>query len=211
LSDGPLHPAPDAIDLLEFLGRLLLTRRLQCLELNGLADDAMQARIEAHYTFLGKFLHPTHNAARELHKNANVHDGQTRIGMGQAYTEAAVLLACLYLCYILAATLEEAAGLFERAPAKYMANPGTTGLRAAMSRVAAEFPYFWFLSNDPPLYVRSNYCIHHATDGELEAWGGYANVPHGRVPFDQHIYAHLQHALADCRNIRCGEYRSPLR
>lgn len=183
---------------------------LQCLELNGLADDALQARIEAHYTFLGRFLHPTHNGARDLHKNSNVDDGQTRIGMGQVYAETAVLLACIYPCYILAATLEEVAGLFERAPAKYMADPGTAGLRAATARVPAAFPYFRFLLNDPPLYDRFNYCIHHATNDELTAWGGYANVPPERVPFDQHIYSHLQRALGGYRNVRCGEYHSPL-
>jgi hypothetical protein len=183
---------------------------LQCLELNDLANDALQARIEAHYTFLGKFLHPTHNAARDLHNNSNVHDGQTRIGMDQAYADTAVLLACIYVCYILAAIFDEVADLFEGAPAKYMENPGTTDLRAAAARVPAAFPYFWFLFNDPPLYDRFNYCIHHATDDELAKWGGYANVPPERVPFDQYIYHHLQRALTSWRNIRCGEYRSPL-
>lgn len=183
---------------------------LQCLELNGFADDALQARIEAHYTFLGKFLHPTHNAARDLHENSNVNDGQTRIGMGQPYAEIAVLLAHIYICHILAATIDEVADLFEQAPAKYMADPGTTDLRAATARVPAAFPYFWFLFNDPPLYDRFNYCIHHATDDELTEWGGYANVPPERVPFNQHIYSHLQRALGGYRNVRCGEYRSPL-
>jgi hypothetical protein len=183
---------------------------LTCLELNGLADDPLQARIEAHYTFLGKFLHPTNNAARDLHENANVQDGRTRVGMEQRYTETAMLLACLYVCYLLAAALDEAASLFESAPAKYMAEPGTTALRAATARVPTEFPYFWFLFNDPPLWDRYNYCIHHATDDELKAWGGYAGVPLDRVPFSQYIYGHLQQALNGYRNVRCGEYRSPL-
>lgn len=183
---------------------------LQCLELNGLADDALQARIEAHYTFLGKFLHPTHNAARDLHGDANVSDGKTRIGLGQEYADTAVLLGYLYVCYLLAAILDEAASFFEAAPAKYMADPGTTGLRAATARVPAEFPYFWFLFNDPPLYDRFNYCIHHATDEELAEWGDYANVPFERVPFTQHIYDHLKQTLNGWRNTRCGEYRSPL-
>lgn len=183
---------------------------LHCLEINGLADDPLQARIEAHYTFLGKFLHPTHDAARDLHENANVHNGQTQIGMGQVYTEVAVLLGYLYVCYLLAALLDEAASFFERAPQKYLTMPGTTDLRAATARVPAEFPYFWFLFNDPPLYDRFNYCIHHATDDELKAWGGYAGVPFDRVPFSQYIYGHLQQALGGWRNARCGEYRSPL-
>jgi hypothetical protein len=183
---------------------------LQCLELNGLADNAVQARIEAHYTFLGRFLHPTPNAARDLHEQSNIHDGKTRIGMNQAYAENAILLACVYVCYILAATLDEVTDLFEQAPAKYMSNPGTSDLSTATARVPAEFPYFWFLFNDPPLYDRFNYCVAHATDEELAGWGGYEGVPFERVTFDQHIYSHLQQALNGWRNIRCGEYRSPL-
>ncbi len=50
---------------------------LQCLELNGLVDNDVIARIEAHYTFLGKFLHPTHNAARLLYERSNFYDGGT--------------------------------------------------------------------------------------------------------------------------------------
>jgi hypothetical protein len=161
---------------------------LQCLELNGLADDALQARIEAHYTFLGKFLHPTHDAARDLHEHANVYNGQTRIGMGQAYKQTAVLLACLYVCYLIAAILDEAASLFEQGPRKYITKSGTADLRAVTARVPADFPYFWFLFNGPPLYDRYNYCVYHATDDELKTWGGYAGVPNDRVPFSQHFF-----------------------
>jgi hypothetical protein len=184
---------------------------LTCLELNGLADRALQARINAHYTFLGKFLHPTHNAARELHEGANAYDGGTRIGMGQQYTQTAVLLACLYVCYLLAAILDEAAGLFEAAPAEYMADPGTAALRAATARVPAAFPYFWFLFNDPPPWDRYNYCTRHATDAELAAWGGYMQVPLDRVQFDQHIYDYLTLALSANTSSKWGVYRSPLR
>jgi hypothetical protein len=183
---------------------------LTCLELNGLANDALQDRIEAHYTFLGKFLHPTHNAARDLHEHANVHNGWTQIGMDQQYTQTAVLLACLYVCYLLAAILDEAASLFEQAPAEYMTDPGTTALRSATARVSAEFPYFWFLFNDPPLYDRFAYCSTHASTEELAEWGGYANVPFDRVPFSRYIYDHLKHALGGWSNSRCGVYRSPL-
>lgn len=183
---------------------------LQCLELNGLADKQLQARIEAHYTFLGKFLHPTNDAARDLHEQPNNYDGKTHIGMTQPYAGAAILLAYLYVCYLLGAILDEAADLFERAPAKYMADPGTKGLRAATRRVPADFPYFWFLFNAPPLYDRFQYCIHHATDAELAAWGGYANVPFDRVPFSQYIYSQFRDSLNGWSNARCGQYGSPL-
>jgi hypothetical protein len=183
---------------------------LQCLELNGLADAAALARIEAHYTFLGRFLHPTHDAARDLHEQSNVHDGKTAIGMRQRYTKVAVLLASLYVCYLVADLLDETATLIEHAPPKYVTQAGTDALRTLTTRVTTDFPYFWFLFNEPPLYDRYNYCTYHATDDELRAWGGYEPVPAERVPFDQHIYSHLQRALGGWSNRRCGVYSSPV-
>jgi hypothetical protein len=82
---------------------------LECLALNHLASDAEQARIDAHYTFLGKFLHPTHEAPREFHDRSNVHDGQPRIGMQTRYSKAAVLLAHVYVIHLIADILDEVA------------------------------------------------------------------------------------------------------
>ncbi|MEU0394858.1 hypothetical protein ABZ208_19165 [Streptomyces sp. NPDC006208] len=183
---------------------------LQCLELNELVDAATIARIEAHYTFLGQFLHPTHNAARSLHDRDNYHMGGTSVGIRQPYSEVANLLAALYTCYVVAGLIEEAAGLIENAPTKYISQAGTEDARALTGSVADQFPYFWFLFNDPPLYDRFNYCIHHATDDELTEWGSYANVPKDRVPFDQHIYNHLKSALGGWSNARCGVYSPPV-
>ena len=113
-----------------------------------------------------------------------------------------MLLGYLYVCYLLAATLDEAADFFERAPGKYMADPGTADLRAATARVPADFPYFWFLFNDPPLWDRYNYCLHHTTGDELTAWGGFEHVPFDQVPFDQHIYPHLKMAYGFWENAK---------
>ena len=91
-----------------------------------------------------------------------------------------------------------------------MADPGTADLRAATARVPAEFPYFWFLYNDPPLYDRFIYCVSHSSDEELKSWGSYVNVPFERVPFNQYIYSHFKNGLIGYSNRRCGEYRPPL-
>lgn len=183
---------------------------LQNLVVNDLADTASITRIEAHYTFLGKFLHPTHNAARELH-DRNDHDGgATEVGVSQPYSRIAVLLAELYVCYLVAGLLTEVAALIESAPAKYVKEAGTASLREAVDRIPAELSYFWFLFNDPPLYDKFNWCVNHATDKELAKWGGYSGAPNGRIPFTQHVYSQLQQALGGGSNARCGEYVSPL-
>ncbi|MDH6217091.1 hypothetical protein [Streptomyces pseudovenezuelae] len=183
---------------------------LECLALNELIDEAVIARIEAHYTFLGKFLHPTHDAARDLHDRSNWHRNRTGLGIEQPYSKVSVLLASLYVCYLVAGLLDEISGLIEGAPSKYISQAGTEELRVLTRGVPENFPYFWFLFNDPPLWDRFNYCVHHATDDELQAWGGYAGVPKERVPFDQYIYGHLERAVGGAGNARCGRYPSPI-
>lgn len=183
---------------------------LQCLELNDLMSSAEAARIEAHYTFLGRYLHPTNRAARDLHNRNNVFSARTEIGLNQDYTATAFLLAALYTCYLTAGLLNEVASLLEGAPQKYIADPGTGELRMLTSTVVARFPYFWFLFNDPPLYDRFYYCIHYATDDELREWNGYAGVPVDRVPFEPHIYQRLCDGLGGWSNVRLGTYMSPI-
>ncbi|MEU8944221.1 hypothetical protein [Streptomyces sp. NPDC048489] len=184
---------------------------LQCLELNDLAAPTVMHRIEAHYTFLGKFLHPTNGAARDLHERSNHHSGDSGVGIGQPYTARAKLLAALYVCFTIAGLLEEVAGLVDRAPSKYYADSGTTDLWSAIRSVPVGFPYFWFLFNDAPLYDRYLYCIHHATVDDLATWGGYEGVPLDRVPFNQHIYSHFSDSLNGWSNQRWGSYEPPVR
>lgn len=183
---------------------------LQCLELNGLVDNDVIARIEAHYTFLGKFLHPTHNAARLLYERSNFYDGGTAIGMKRPYAKDSVLLAALYVAYLLAAVLHEVAGFFESAPKMYIEDAATSGLRGLTETVYANFPYFWFLFNRPPLWDKYNYAIHYVDDATLAGYGGYANIPDSVIPFDWDIHRHLTHAIGGWSNTRLGVYRSPL-
>jgi hypothetical protein len=129
--------------------------------------------------------------------------------MGQTYAESAVLLASLYVCYCLGSILDEVAGLFEAAPPKYIGEAGTAALRSLTSQIPQQFSYFWFLFNEAPLYDKFMYAVYHLTDAELAAFGGYANVPGERVPFDQNIYGHLQGAITSKSNARCGIYTPP--
>jgi len=183
---------------------------IQSLRINDLIDAPCVARIEAHYTFLGKFLHPTHNASRDLRDRSNVHSGRTAVGIEHPYSKVAELLASLYVCYVVAGLLEEAATLIETAPSKYVKDAGTDVLHGIIERIPADFPYFWFLFNDPPLYDRFNWCIHHATDKELAKWGHFSNVPKERVTFNQYVDSNLTHALGGWSNARCGTYVPPI-
>jgi hypothetical protein len=181
-----------------------------CLELNEILDDDGSARLDAHYTFLGKFLHPTHNAARTLHIRDNYFNNETAIGMSQEYASEAILLAALYVAYLLAGIFDEIGGMVEGAPNRYIECAATDELRALTEAVPHRFPYFWFLFNRPPLWDKFNYAIHHIEDKELADYGGYENVPDPLVPFDSDIYRHLESAVSAWSNNRVGGYRSPL-
>ncbi|MFD8492272.1 hypothetical protein [Amycolatopsis sp. NPDC059657] len=183
---------------------------LQCLELNGLVDKAALTRIEAHYTFLGKFLHPTHGAARDLHVDRNHHKGGTSAGLPQPYSPVATLLANIYVCYLVASLVDEIAGLFEAASTKYFSDVATAELRELTKRIRDEFSYFWFLFNEPTLYDKFLYASAQATAEEWAELGGrYESVPSDRVKFSKDIYKHFGDSLNGWSNNRC-RYRSPL-
>jgi hypothetical protein len=182
---------------------------LTCLELNELADHAAIARIEAHYTFLGQFLHPTNDAARSLHESNNYYQGKPAIGVSAPYSPVARLLAAIYVCYLVAGLLHEIAHLHNTAPKTFIAEPGTEELQRLTTGVTRKYRYFWFLFNEPPLYDKFVHCVNHATDEELESYGHYANVPSDRIMFNQHIYDQLKQSLNGCSN-RVGTYTPPI-
>jgi hypothetical protein len=102
---------------------------LECLSLNGIAGEDVQLRIDAHYTFLGTFLHPTHEAASRLHDRGFRRGGMTQTGRGGRYTVTAHLLALLYVAKLLAGLLSEICGLLEAAPSKFVTESGTAERR----------------------------------------------------------------------------------
>ena len=183
---------------------------LQNLKLNEVVTAADIARIEAHYTFLGKTLHPTHRAAQDLHQMGNVHASRPAVGDGQTYAPEARLLAALYVSYIVHGLLDEVARLLEEAPKTYVKDPGTATLRKEMTHLPAAFPYFWFVFNEPPLYDKFNWCVHHATVDELKEWGHYSRAPRERITFNQHIFSHFKSGLMPQGNARVGQYPSPI-
>lgn len=214
------HPSPASVakaqkehqQNLTFMYRHYLSydALIQCLELNGIADKKAQAKIEAHYTFLGKYLHPTHDAARSLRQRNNWHSRQTILGFDHPYEKAAILLASLYVCFLITGILEEIAGVLENAPERYISDAGTTKLRSLISQTEQRFTYFWFIFNEAPLWDKFNYCIHHVSDEELAAFKHYSNIPSELIPFNMHVYGHLKDALGGWSNLRCGDYVSPL-
>jgi hypothetical protein len=167
---------------------------LQCLELNELIDAKARTHVDAHYTFLGQFLHPTHDAARRLRDQDNYHDGGTALGTRYPYTKVSTLLASLYIVYLMAGFIDEAASVIEGAPKRYVSDPGAAAVRTLSQAVPEKFSYFWFINNEAPLWDKFYWAIH-ATPEERAPYPSFAAVPTSVVTFNQHIYGQLQSAI----------------
>lgn len=183
---------------------------LQCLLINDLVDDGAIKRIDAHYTFLGTFLHPTHDAARDLHERSNYHSGEPAIGKDSPYEESAALIASCYVAYLLAGFFDEISSLIEAAPPKYVKKAGTEDLRELTRSVPATIEYLWFIYNEAPLYDRFNHAIHHVNDVDLARFGGYEGVPSSLIKFNSQIYGTFKRRLDGWSNDRVGKYEPQL-
>lgn len=183
---------------------------LDSLALNGLIGEKERKRVDAHYTFLGRFVHPTHDAARELHEDRNVHSGAPSIGLGSSPTTASRLLALAYVCHLLAGVFGELCGLYDDAPSRYIAEPGTTELRRLLEEVDRSVAYLWFVHNDAPPYDRFKWSIYFASEKELREFGGFSGVPSHLVSFDSSIYSNFRDGLSVWSNAKCGRYVPPI-
>lgn len=183
---------------------------LVCLELNDILDAESMKRVEAHYTFLGRFIHPTHEAARNLHLRANTYMGRPAVGMDGQYSPAARLLLASYVAHLLATALDEIAGLVESAPPKYIADAETESIRAATRAVDSTVGYFWFLFNEPTTYDKFEWAVNHASDELLAEHGHYQQIPGKYIPFNQHIFDHFAKSLVGWSNQRVGDYTPPV-
>jgi hypothetical protein len=183
---------------------------MQCLELNELFTDAELKRLDAHYTFLGTFLHPTHDAARGLHDRGGSWGELMMSGKDQTYTSESVLLATIYVAYLVSSLIDELSGLFDSASTEFITDASTADVKASSQIVRDEFGYFWFIENDVPLFDQFNHAIHHMTAAEISAIGGYKAVRTDSVSFNHHIYTNFGKSLNGWSNRLVGKYPSPL-
>ncbi len=129
------------------------------------------------------------------------------VGMDSDYKKSAVLLASGYVAYLLAGMFEELVYMFEHAPKKFIADPGTDEIRKLIESVTSTIEYFWFIDNEAPLWDRFNHAVHHATDEELAEYGGYAGMPTKKVKFESAIFSNFEHRLSGWSNTRVGAYK----
>jgi hypothetical protein len=180
----------------------------ECLAINGLMDESMSRRVEAHYTFLGNFVHPTNHAARDLHERSNHHLGGTSLGLSNGYTDESVLLGYLYLLNFAQSLLEELVALLKSAPKRNIEEFSPMSLELEISSQREKFKYFWFLAPEAPRYDK----FRAVQDPKLFRKYGhdYESIPDKEVPFDFRIYERLVHALNGWSNSSVGTHKTPL-
>lgn len=180
------------------------------LHLNGLLDRAALLRLEAHYTFLGQYLHPTKGAMRRLRNDDNWYDGRPQIGMDRSYRQSAELLASAYVLQLAISFIEEIVNYFDAQPKRDVVFSGTTHLHELLDDAKSSTSYFWFLTNEPSEWDRYNWCVHFASKEDIESWGGYLNSPTEDIKFNKNILGNLESALRRVSNVKAGDYIPPI-
>ena len=180
---------------------------LDGLNVNNLVNPRQEDRIQAHYTFLGSFVHPTNRVARDLHERSNVHSGKTGVGLEQPYSDVSILLGYLYLLHLVSSIVKELVLLYKNAPAKYVAGFDSSQLDSICQRIESDFGYFWFIDDGAPAYDKFNYAVNHK---RVKKASNFKNIPDVQIPFDKDIYGRLSRAINGWKNSLWGEYSSPL-
>lgn len=184
---------------------------LDCLCINDIADEAILPRIKAHYTYLGRFLHPTHEAFRTLRTKNNWHSGmRTMIGTEYPYEQSATLLAYCYTIHNAIGFLEELAEVLDNAPAENFKDSGSEDIHKVIAAMKQRYPYFWYIFNDAPDYAKFNYCIYQMPRDEFDAIGNdYRRVDPSIVAFNKDIYGSFSKSMIQQSTTGAGVYHPP--
>lgn len=184
------------------------TAMLECLRINGIVDEAAIRRIEAHYTYLGRFTHPTNRTFQELRQRSNYHSGKTMIGFEFPYEKTATMLAYTYVIHLAVGLIRELADAFDKSPKDYLKDSGSDEIRKLIDELENKYHLMWFIFNEPTEYDKFVYVIHHLNDEEIKAIGDdYHKVASTLVTFDKHIYRRFESSLGGWDNRRVGRYR----
>lgn len=183
---------------------------MESLRINEIIDRQAVLRINAHYTFLGTFVHPTSDSFRDLHDSSNQHSFRTEIGFNAPYAKTAHLMGYIYTLFNAIGIIEEATAKLKAASSEYIIDSGTTELNTVITRIKEKYTYFWYIFNSPSDYDKFNYCVNRMGDTDFEAIGrDYKNVNPEDIPFNKEIYGNLQGALSGWSNVRVGSYVPP--
>lgn len=179
-----------------------------CLLMNNLSSKRTEQMIDAHYTFLGHFIHPSNRVSRSLHLRSNVHEGNTGIGLSNSYSRESILLAYLYLLNLAQGLIEECVYVLDAAPKKNIESFDSGLCKELLREQRDQFSYFWFLSHQAPAFDKFR------TLGKFrdpKAYSeNYLEVPDAKVPFDYDVYGRFVNSRMSWTTMNGVEYKSPL-
>jgi hypothetical protein len=180
-----------------------------CLKLNNLANARTLPMIDAHYSFLGQFIHPTNRVTRNLHVRSNVYHGSTGIGLPNEYTRESVLFGYIYLINLACGYLDEVLHVLTSAPHKYIKTFPEKTYKDLIFNTLEDYSYFWFLSEKPPAYDK--FRIAPGTLANEKNPQAFLEVPDEDVLFDYAIYERFIQSLSGWSNFVGFVYESPLK
>lgn len=181
------------------------------LQINDIIDKSVQLRIQAHYTFLGKFLHPTTNPSRVLREMHNNYSNKTVVGSEEPYRRSSVLLSYIYLIKLTAGFLQELTEALDNIKAEYWPKGSSSNVKKLLKELDDRYSYFWFIFNGPSDYDKYMYCQTMMSDDELEKIGkDYRMVEPSIVTFEKDIYKRFSDSLPHRNSGRVGKYISPI-
>jgi len=182
---------------------------LQNLLLNEIVDDEAVRRIEAHYTFLSTYVHPTNDAFRDLHKNSNEHSFKTMVGFDKPYKESTKLLASIYNAKIAVSIIKELIEALKGGPSDFLQNINSQEIESLCDAIESRNP-FWFIFNDATNYDKFEQAVNITPAEELNAIGGdYTKLSNEQVKFERDIMRRFEGSLGGWHNQRVGRYQSP--
>ncbi len=182
---------------------------LQNLLINEIVDSEAVKRIEAHYTFLSTFVHPTNDSFRDLHKNSNEHSFKTMIGFDEPYKDSSKLLASIYNAKLAVSIIRELIEALKQGPKDFLKNINSDEIERLCVEIENRNP-FWFIFNSSTEYDKFEQAVNISTNEELLAVGGdYKKLPDERVMFERDIMRRFESSLGGWHNQRVGSYQSP--
>lgn len=182
---------------------------LYSLRINNFSSLSIQPRIEAHYNFLSKFVHPNNAAKMHLRATNRVISRPEDLELLSQENKTLQLLINLYAVSIAIGYLRTLIRVIEEAPKLHFKQADFTALKARLDELEGKYDFFWFIYNSPHDYDRFYSSV------RKKAYRGkqfdFKNLPNKDVMFDKAILSRLQNIQLGVSNKLVGAYAPDFR
>lgn len=176
------------------------------LQLNRLLTKQSKLRVEAHYLFLGKFIHPNNGMIGMLKTDNSDYTHKPLSDFLEPNFNLS-LLGMLYSGYILSNLIDTILYVLTNAPKLYIKKVNDEQIRNLLDKFYKDYDYFWFIHNKPHDYDKFQQCV--AGIGKKKAPSDFRLIMDKDVKFDQDILNRIQRLQLTQSSTICGTYTRP--